>query len=81
MSEVGMNPPEHQPRMELCPHCDQYNCVNDPRISDVLTGTHGCQHCGDRFDMNPLFRWLEAEKLSDRIEAIEAFMASNKGAD
>lgn len=72
-------PLEHQPRMELCPHCDKYNTVNDPPIPDIIVGTHECSHCTERFEMQATFRWLEAAKLTDRIEVIEREIRLLKG--
>ena len=66
-----MNDHEHSPRMELCPRCDHYNCVNDPSVSDLIVGTHECHHCGQRFEMRPLFRLNEAAKIDDRLAALE----------
>lgn len=66
-----MTESEHSPRMELCPHCDRYNCVNDPSVSDLIVGTHECHRCGQRFEMSPLFRLNEAAKIDDRLAALE----------
>lgn len=62
---------KYSPRMELCPHCDRYNCVNDPSVSDLIVGTHECHHCRERFEMRPLFRLNEAAKIDDRLAALE----------
>lgn len=66
-----MNESDLSPRMELCSHCDRYNCVNDPSVSDLIAGTHECRHCGKRFEMRPLFRANEAAKIDDRLDALE----------
>lgn len=57
--------------MVPCPKCNGYNVTNDPSISDIILGSHECKQCGERFEMAPVFRWLEAEKLSDRLESLE----------
>ena len=59
------------PRMAACPHCNAYNCTNDPSIPDLVAGEHTCRHCRQTFPMAQTFRHNEAYKIEDRMAALE----------